>query len=338
MPMRIAMALLIGLGVVVVQSSRTVAETPAVVASIRPLHSLAAGVMAGAGSPALLLSAAASPHGRTLRPSPARMLARARVVFWGGRTLEPYLIKALAAREEEAVVKAMHRARGVLLLPARPGGLWPRQRKEGTDRGGNAPGGHKRGGREQAGMEQGGHEQGGMDPHYWLDPRNARAIAGAMVETLSAADPERADVYRRNGERVARELAALEAELARRLAPLAGRPFIVFHDATVYFERRFGLRGAGAVTVDPGRRPGVRRVKALRLAIRAMAERGETACVFTEPQFPPRLLGVLTEGVPTRTAVLDPTGLALPPGVGLYFRMMRALAAAFEQCLAPPGG
>ena len=57
---------------------------PNVVATIKPLHSLVAGVMEGVGTPELLIEGAASPHGFSLRPSDAGKLESADLVFWIG--------------------------------------------------------------------------------------------------------------------------------------------------------------------------------------------------------------------------------------------------------------
>ncbi|MDA0230287.1 MAG: zinc ABC transporter substrate-binding protein [Proteobacteria bacterium] len=59
-----------------------------VVASIFPVHSLAAGVMEGVGEPALLLKDGLSPHDFSLRPSHARLLQSADLLLWVGKILE----------------------------------------------------------------------------------------------------------------------------------------------------------------------------------------------------------------------------------------------------------
>src|SRR5262249_22593722 len=112
-------------------------------------------------------------------------------------------------------------------------------------------------------------------------------------------------------------------------APLRGRPYIVFHDAYQYFERRFGLPSVGAVTVAPDRPVGPRRVSTLREAIRA---RG-IACVFREPQFPPALLGTLVEGSRAHIGVIDPLGAGLAPGPELYPKLLDGIAASLRGCL-----
>ena len=95
-----------------------------VVASIKPVHSLVAGVMQGIGEPALLVKGASSPHGYSLRPSDARALDQAHVVFWVGESLETYLAKPLQALSAAALVVPLSEVEGVRLLAAREGGVW----------------------------------------------------------------------------------------------------------------------------------------------------------------------------------------------------------------------
>ncbi len=61
--------------------------SPNVVASIEPVHSLVAAVMAGVGEPLLLVGGGASPHTASLRPSQAAALQSADLVFWIGESL-----------------------------------------------------------------------------------------------------------------------------------------------------------------------------------------------------------------------------------------------------------
>lgn len=284
-----------------------VLAAPQVVVSIRPVHSLVAAVMEGVGTPRALLPGGASPHTYALKPSDARALSRADVVFWIGPGLENFLARPLATLAGRARVVTLAEAPGLTLLPARQGGVWA----------------------EDGDIEHD-HDHAGTDPHLWLDPVNASAMVAAAVAALAEADPPHADAYRANGARAAARLAELDRELAARLAPLGDRPFVVFHDAYRYLEHRYGLRAVGAVAVSPERPPGARRLGELR---RRIAELGG-ACVFREPQFPPRLAEVLAEGAPVRPGVLDPIGADLPEGPDLYPALMRRNAAALVACLA----
>ena len=73
-----------------------------VVASIKPKHSLASYLMEGAGSPDLIVDGYASPHGFALKPSHAKMLQNADLIFWVGEDLENFLEKPLKSIAKKA--------------------------------------------------------------------------------------------------------------------------------------------------------------------------------------------------------------------------------------------
>ena len=276
------------------------AAAPQVLATIKPVHSLVAAVMAGVGTPELLIGGALSEHSYALKPSDARKIEGAAAIFEVGPDLETYLTSPLAALGDPGRVVVLERAPGVHLLAARRGGLWSSDTDEGP-----------------------------TDPHLWLDPHNAVAMTAAIAAKLIKIDPAHAAAYRANAGRETALLKALDKELATGLAPLHGRPYIVFHDAYHYFEARYGLTPAGAVTVAPDRPVGPRRIETLRGAILA----GHVACIFREPQFPPKLIETLQEGASARIGVLDPLGADLQPGPQLYPALMRGLARALTGCL-----
>jgi zinc transport system substrate-binding protein len=80
-----------------------------VVASIKPVHSLVASVMQGVGQPVLLVKGTGSEHSYSLRPSEARALEQAEVVFWVGETMETFLLKPLRALAGNAKVVELWR-------------------------------------------------------------------------------------------------------------------------------------------------------------------------------------------------------------------------------------
>jgi zinc transport system substrate-binding protein len=279
------------------------------VASIKPIHSLLAGVMAGAGAPALLVKGHASPHSFALKPSDAVLLERARIVFWAGPALERFLQRPLAGIGDARTV-ALLETPGLTLLPVRHGGLWEAHDDEHA------------GGLEESTAEP--------DGHFWLDPANAKQVVMRMARELAAVDPDRTSLYEENAAALAGRLDALDAELAAMLAPVATRPFIVFHDAYQYFERRYGLAGVGSITLDPDQPPGAETLA----AIQGRLADGGAVCVFHEPQYPAALVETVAEGTGARVGELDPEGAALADGPELYFTLLRNLAAALVACLA----
>lgn len=167
------------------------------------------------------------------------------------------------------------------------------------------------------------------DPHIWLDPANAREIARRVAAALSDLDPDNRDRYEANADDFSARLDLLDRELRAVLAPISDVPYLVFHEAYGYFERRYGLARVGAVTVNPQRKPGAKHIAALRETIRSTGAR----CLFGEPQFQPALLATLIEGSDARIGVLDPLGAALAPGPEAYFTLMRNLAKDLRDCL-----
>lgn len=278
----------------------TAAAAPRVLATILPVHSLAAMVMRGAGAPELLLKGGAEPHGYALRPSDARLIRRAEVIFWIGPELEIFLTGALASLGRKAHVVSLSAAQGVVRLQRRGSGA----------------------GRSGKSLR--------VDPHIWLDPVNAAAMIGAMARTLSALDPANARIYAANRKRARMHLAALDRELRNSLAPVRGVPYVVFHDAYGYFERRYGLQHIAAITTGPDRAPGARRLRSIRRAMIA----GRARCIFSEPPFRPKLAEALRRGTGARHGVLDPLGAGIAPGPGAYAILLRNLARAFAGCLS----
>ena len=288
-----------------------------VVVSIKPIHSLVAGVMGEAGEPRLMVTATASPHTYQMRPSDAEMLSAADLIVWIGEGMEMFLDRPIAVLGTGAEVVTLHEAAGMELLPNREGGIWhdeehDEERELHVDEHDNH-----------------GHDHAEFDMHVWLDPGNAARIVEVVRDALVRIDPGRAETFRANADAMRGRIHGLESSLRERLAPVRQRAFVVFHDAYGYFEHAFGLNGKGAVAVDPSRLPGARRIAELR---GALAEH-DVGCVFTEPQFEPDLVETVIEGTGVRTAALDPLGVDVESGPDAWFEIMRDLGDAVADCL-----
>ncbi len=314
-PLRTLLLLLVTLTSILPTRTASAGTVPQVVVTIKPLHSLVAGVMAGVGEPGLLISGAGSPHSYSLRPSDARLLAHATLVIRVDADFETFLNRPLASLAGQARILSVSSLPMVELLPARKGGVWEADHHHAAERAGH------------------GHEE--MNLHLWLDPHNARAIVSGTVAVLAAMDPAHAEDYRRNGAQLEQRLELLDQQLSHQLQPVAGIPYIVFHDAYPYLEHRYGLNPAGAISVSPNRPPGARRLAEIRDRI----AQSKARCVFSEPQFEPKLATLLSAGTGVRSSVLDPLGADLPPGPEAYFTLIHHLADNLSRCLSgpPPG-
>ncbi len=304
-----------------VSTAATAADAPKVVASIKPIHSLVAAIMQGVGMPDLIVDGASSPHTYALKPSNARSLQQAQLVFWVGPGMEAFLQKPLTALGSNATVVELDDAPGITKLKFREGGAFePHDDGDGHDAGDEHADGHD-------------HDNGEFDTHLWLDPHNAKAMAAEITTSLVAADPANALTYEANQKTLNDKLDALDTEIASTVAPVKDKPFIVFHDAYQYFEHRYGVRVSGSITVSPETIPGAQRVAEIRSKV---ADLGAT-CVFAEPQFEPKLVNVVLEGTSAKSGVLDPEAATLPQGPDLYFDLMRDIASSLKSCLSAQG-
>jgi zinc transport system substrate-binding protein len=310
----IARVLLAG-GLLACLEGRALADLNVVV-TIKPLHALVAQVMAGAGTPELLVQGAASAHTYALKPSDAAKLNAADVFFRMSETMEPFTAKVAKSLPKRVQVVTLQETQGLKLLSRRTGSTF-----EDADHG---HGGHSHGHK---------HGHGAIDGHAWLDPVNAKLMADRIAQVLGAKEPAKAAVFRANADALKAKLDTLNKELAGELAAVAGKPYVVFHDALQYFERRYGLKVVGSIAISPEVPPSAKRLSTLRKRVTSLG----AVCVFAEPQFDSRLVDNLVEGTRARTGTIDPEGSKIEAGPDLYFTLLRNLAKDLQACLASVG-
>jgi zinc transport system substrate-binding protein len=283
--------------------------------------------MQGVGSPTVIIEGAGSPHTYSLKPSQATQLQDADLVFWMGDELEPFLVDAAQNIARNAELVNLVESHGLKKIRFREGGMFD----EHDDHDDHAKDDHDDHGHDKhAKDDHDDHGHGEFDPHVWLDPINAKAIVHEIEEALVKADPKNAKKYEANAVRMAGKLDQLVTELRAQLQPVQGKGFIVFHDAYQYFEQRFGVAAIGSITVSPEVMPGAERVRDLREKIKDLG----ATCVFSEPQFEPKLVRTLVDGTGARTGVLDPLGSSLTKGPDLYFQLVREMARSLKECLS----
>jgi zinc transport system substrate-binding protein len=292
-------------------AARPAAADLSVVVTIKPLHSMVAQVMGNTGTPELLVKGAASAHTYALKPSDATRLSAADVVFRMSDAMEPFTAKVAKTLPKRVQVVTLQDTPGLKLYPRRTGATFDDD------------------GHDHAGHD---HNHDAVDGHAWLDPGNAKIMVDRIAQVLSAKAPANTAQFRANADAFKARLDRLATDLAADLKPIATRPYIVFHDALQYFERRFGLRVVGSISVSPETPPSAKRLSALRKRVGA---RG-AACVFAEPQFDTRLVEAVIEGTPARMGRIDPEGAGIDPGPDLYVTLLTSLARDLKGCLAPP--
>jgi zinc transport system substrate-binding protein len=273
------------------------AETFSVAVTVKPVHSLVAGVMQGVAEPVLVMGTSASPHHYTLRPSERRALANASLIFWVGPELETFMPRILDSLDASSRNVALIEAKGLLRLPAR------------TE--------HHHAAADSR-----------IDPHIWLSPQNAHAMVDAIADELSRLDAAHAHIYADNSKRLHQRIRESDGQIRRQLAGKTSA-FLSYHDAYQYFEQAYGLNNAGFVSSGDEISPSAKYVHELRDKIREQ----QLHCLFYEAPSRPALVDTLTRGLAVEALELDAMGTRLKPGEDTWFKIIHNLADSYNSCL-----
>ena len=297
-----------------------------VVASIKPIHSLASYLMDGVGKPDLIVDGYASPHGFAMKPSHAKMLQNADLIFWVGEDLESFLEKPLNSIAKKAEKIELMEIKGLNKLEFRERNIFEGHDDHGHDEHKKEDEHKEHGHKEDKHDDHHEHAHGEHDPHIWLDPMNAKVILKEMAEHLIENDQENASTYKANLKKALKDLDKLTKKVKSEL----NKDFksIVFHDAYQYFEKRFDVNVLGAFTVNTDVLPGAEQLS----EIREIIEHDKVSCVFSEPQFNPDIINAVAKDMNIKTGVLDPLGATLTPGKTLYFDLISNMSKSFKSC------
>ena len=309
-----------------------------VVASIKPIHSLASYLMDGVGKPSLIVDGYASPHGFAMKPSHAKMLQDADIVFWVGEDLENFLEKPLDSIAKKAEKIELLETKGLIKLKFRERNIFDDHDDHGHDDGHKKKDDHDDHDHDDHAKKEDGHDDhddhddheghnhGEFDPHIWLDPINAKVILFEMSKHLIENDPKNENAYRTNLSKAYKEIDKLTSDVTAELNQSVAS--IVFHDAYQYFEKRFNVNILGAFTVNTDVMPGAEQLS----EIREIIEHDKVVCVFSEPQFNPDIIKAVAKDMNIKTGVVDPLGATLNPSKDLYFDLIKNMSKSFKGC------
>jgi len=291
-----------------------------VVTSIKPIHSLASYLMDGVGKPDLIVDGYNSPHAFAMKPSHAKMLQNADLIFWVGEDMESFLEKPLNSIAKKAEKIELMEIKGLNKLEFRERNIFEEHEDHGHDE--HKEHGHK----EDKHDDHQGHAHGEHDPHIWLDPMNAKVILSEMAEHLIENDQKNEAKYKENLKKAHKDLDKLTKKVKSEL----NKDFksIVFHDAYQYFEKRFDVNILGAFTVNTDVMPGAEQLA----EIREVIEHDKVSCIFSEPQFNPDIIKAVAKDTNVATGVIDPLGATLDPGKDLYFDLIGNMSKSFKGC------
>ena len=190
-------------------------------------------------------------HDYTLSMADMKKLERADVIALNGAGLEEFLEDALATSDAAVIDCSM----GVELLE----NLSHHHDEDGED----------------------GHDHGHWDPHYWMDPANARIMAANLRNNMVLLDPDHAAEYESNAVRTEKILLHVEEETRTLVEkyPLQGVPgLITFHDGFQYFAKAFHLPLLASIEEEAGSEASAHEIVEITQLVRAY----DVPAIFTE--------------------------------------------------------
>ena len=112
------------------------------------------------------------------------------------------------------------------------------------------------------------------------------------------------------------------------MSSVSSKSYIVFHDAYQYFEKRYKLNPIASVTASSGHSTSVGRL----IDIRKKIKNKNVLCIFTEPQFSPKLVQTVISGTAVKKGILDPIGTSISPGPEMYFTLLNNISHSISTC------
>ena len=338
-----------------------------VVTSIKPLHSLASYLMDGVGKPDLIVDGYASPHGFSMKPSHAKMLQNADLIFWVGEDLESFLEKPLSSIAKKAEKIELIEIKGLNVLKFRERNIFDEHNHDDHDDHGKKEDDHDdhdhddhakkeehddHDDHDDHGKKEDDHDDHDHDDHAKKEEHDDHddhdgheGHAHGEYDPHIWLDPMNAKVILNEMvehliENDAKNATKYKSNLKKALKEIdklnkdvkaelsKSTASIVFHDAYQYFEERYNVNILGAFTVNTDVMPGAEQLA----EIREIIEHDKVTCVFSEPQFNPDIIKAVAKDMNIKTGVVDPLGATLDPGKDLYFKLIRNMSASFKGC------
>ena len=324
------------------------ADTKGVITTIQPINSLVSAVIGDTGKTISLIPADISPHGYKLKPSDAKKMQEANIIFFVSNHLESSVTKVFKNLPKNIKIINLLEETGIEHLAIRDNEAWERHDHHGHDDHDD----HDKHGKkhddhddhdkhakkhddhddhDKHGKKHDDHDdhESKDDVHIWLSPDNAIKIVEKVNKELSLLFPDNASKYSENSNKMIDEIKKLKNELAKDLAPIKGKPYVVFHDAYQYFEKTFDLNAVGSVALEGDIASSPKQISFIKDKIKKL----NASCVFQEPQFDSKLAKIVVEGTNAQIGTLDPLGVNISRKENFYIQLLKNMAKSLKECL-----
>ena len=284
------------------------ARSMRIVATTSDLASLAQAVAGDLAQVDTIVPPAADPEAFEPRPSDLARLKGASIVVRVGLGYDDWLNKLLTMHGDAAVNRGgagyVDASVGIPLLEVKGSQLDPAAARHG-------------------------HAHGLANPHYWLDPANAKTISGAIAEAGIRVAPEMAEKFIANRDDFLSRLNASLARWEQLLAPYRAARLIAYHNTWPYFARRFRLDVVDVIEIKEGVAPSPARLAKLAAIMREQKIR----LIVHEPFEPEEASQLLARRTGAAVVKLAPSVGSLP-AANSYLALFDYNVATLAQALS----
>ena len=155
---------------------------------------------------------------------------------------------------------------------------------------------------------------------------NAKEMIHEIAHELGDLDPKNKEIYESNANKTLKSLDKLIEDVNSSVSKDVS--YIVFHDAYQYFEKRFGVSSAGALTLNPDVLPGAKQIA----DVQDLISDKNIKCIFSEPQYNPKIIETLASDMDISTGIMDPLGAYIDKGNSMYFDLIKQISNSINKC------
>ncbi|WP_079479288.1 metal ABC transporter solute-binding protein, Zn/Mn family [Halobacillus salinus] len=178
-----------------------------------------------------------------------------------------------------------------------------------------------------------GHQHGENDPHLWLDPLRSIQMADNIRELLVEIEPEEAETFNHNFERLKQKLEDLDHDYHKTLGILPKDDIIVSHAAYSYWEKAYGLNQIPISGVSPSNEPSQKEVE----SIIETAEKHELNHILFEQNITPKVANVVKNEIGAESLRIHNLSVLTEEDIENeddYFTLMRENLAKLKEALS----
>lgn len=123
-----------------------------------------------------------------------------------------------------------------------------------------------------------------MDPHDYVDPKNAKIMVNNIYQGLVQIDPADKDYYQKNRDSYLQQLDDLDKNTTKLLKGKQGTYILIYHPAFGYYAKDYNLTQVGAMINDEEPSP-------QRIAMMVnIAKQNNITVIYSEPQYDPKFM------------------------------------------------